>query len=522
MVSTYSFYGSDTSFKNILDQIQTRLETSSQGKVSLIKNTYGTIIECSNTTIYIEVNYPTPERNIEYYQIGLKRMDVTVSYDAQDKEINTFVDRLNKVFTPEEEAHLDEYTPWLKGLVNPEFFDKKILSNSLVIFREHSLISVYNIYKLFNAMGLKPENTVYYSKGDRCRNIHRIEESFKAKGYGVFVLSPFESISPTGKSEDEKITPDAAERTYHELKPYFEKARKENLKVVVFDDGGLMVTTVIDLFACDYGDLIYGYIETTKGGMHAINSRCDLNVTVINLADCVIKNLLNAVIGHSIVQRLREMIPHVGLRGQSVVVVGYGTLGRAIAKDLRRLGMSIYVCEKSNDKVFEALTDGFAVAKDAAYLIREFKPILIMGCTGLDALNYENLSQITRDTYVATVSSNEIKQAYPDFDKYCELDFVENYARTYTLPNKTKLIILGNGASLNLYNGEGANHSEYQAFLAAMIETIGYAILNGPVSGKNGLDTEIADKIINEANILDKYLVLSNSLLGQHSVKKQK
>jgi hypothetical protein len=493
MIKNFDVYGSESSFSEIIKKVESRISNDSEAKY------------------YLE--FPQADRNIEYYQHGLERM--TVCLDSNNGILIDEIEKLCSIFTKEEEERLSQYTPWLRYFVRKEYFEKNIFSECLIIFREHSLISVHNIYKIFEDLGLKPENAVYYSKGDRCKNIFRIEESFKNKGYGVFVLSPFESVSPTGKSEDEKITPEASERVYEELLPYFEKAREENQKVIVFDDGGLMITTVIDLFAKAYGDLIYGYIETTKGGMHSINSRTDLNVTVINLADCVIKNLLNAVIGHSIVQRLREMTPHVGLRGQSVVVVGYGTLGRAISKDLRRLGMSVYVCDTDNERIFEALTDGFPVSKDAGYMIREFKPILVMGCTGLDALTYDNLSQIQRDTYVATVSSNEIKQSYPKFDKLCGLEFVDNYARTYILANGKKLIILGNGASLNLYNGEGANHSEYQPFLAAMIETIIYSVINGPIKGKCGLDTDIADKILNDTDILGKYLKYSNSLIGE-------
>ena len=514
MIRTFDFYGSRVTFSTIISRIKTEIETVLDETVDSTMIGESQVITPSKSKFKLVIDYSTPGKNVEYYQLRLEKMTISVDFSIRNKPICDIVEKHSNIFTPEEEEWLLKYTPWLQDFVNKDLFDKKVLSDCLIIFREHSLISVYNIYQIFRSLGLKPENTVYYSKGDRCRNISRIEESFRDKGYGVFVLNPFESVSETGKSEDEKINPQASDRVYKELKPYFEKAKGEGLRVIIFDDGGLMVTTVIDLFSKDYGNLINGYIETTKGGMHAINSRPDLHVTVINLADCSIKNLLNSVIGHSIVQRLREMIPHIGLRGQSVVLVGYGTLGRAISKDLRRLGMSVYVCDNNNERIFEALADGFPVSKDVKYMIKEFEPILIMGCTGLDALTYDNLVQIQRDTYVATVSSNEIKQSYAIFDKTSKLELVDNYARIYTLENGYRLIILGNGASLNLYNGEGANHSEYQPFLAAMIETIVYSAINGPIKGKNGLDTEIADKIIGEANILGKYLDMSNSLLG--------
>ena len=512
MIKCFDFYGSKRTLNVIVKQIEKFAEQILEKKLRITGEKDAIIISGGNG-FKIEICFPLPSRNIEQYQHGLKRMTVHIDFDPKNNLIAQYIEKLSLIFTPEEENNLNDYTPWLKHFVKESYFKQKILSDCLVIFREHSLISVYNIFKLFREMGLKSQNTVYYSKGDRCRNIHRIEESFKEEGSGVYVLSPFESVSKTGKSEDEKITEAAKERVCKELKPYFEKARKEKLKVVVFDDGGLMVTTVVDLFTKEYGDLVYGYIETTKGGMNAIKTRNDMQVTVINLADCAIKNLLNAVIGHSIVQRLREMIPQIGLRGQSVVVVGYGTLGKTIARDLRGQGMAVYVCDNDNERIFEALADGYPVSKDAGNLIEKFKPILVIGCTGLDALTYENLSKIKRDTHVATVSSNEIKQSYGKFDRTSKLDFIDNYARIYFLKSGYKLTILGNGASLNLYNGEGANHSEYQPFLAAMIEAIIYSVVNGPIRTKNGLDTDIANRILSEANILGKYLDLSKSLL---------
>lgn len=512
MITHNQFYGSEKYFARVIHLVRDWIENTEK-QTTVTENAKNEItIKSHDQKIRVVFQFLEPQRFLEYYQTGLKRMEAIVDSTGEES-IHSYVETLSKIFSPEEEEKLYEYTPLLSKMVSNEYLENQVLSDTIVIFREHSLISVFNVFKELFKLGLKPENTVYYSKGDRCKNIYRIEESFKAMGIGVFVLSPFESVSPTGKTEDETILPEAAERVRNELKPYFEKAREEKKKVIVFDDGGLMITTVIDLFGAEYGDITNGFIETTKGGMHAINARQDLDITVVNLADSEIKNLMSPVIGHSITNRIYELIPQIGLQSQISVVVGYGALGKVIAKDLRNHGMAVYVCDLEPYRVFEALSDGFPVSRDLVYLLKEFKPVLVVGCTGLDALTYENLSKIERDTYIATVSSNEIKQSYPKFDETSQLTFIDNFARIYRLPSGKVLSILGNGASLNLYNGEGATHSDYQPFLAAMIETICYCAVNGPIHTKRGLDTEIANKILKKANTLKRYLVTSGVLL---------
>src|SRR3989304_6231430 len=137
MVTTHDFYGLETSFSKIRDTIHQQAKSGAGVKIS--------------------IDYPTPLRNIEYYQHGLKRMTITVD-SSKGEEMNKFVERLSNIFTPEEENRLATYTPWLRNFIKTEHFENKILSDCMVIFREHSLISVYNIHQLFKELGLKPEN----------------------------------------------------------------------------------------------------------------------------------------------------------------------------------------------------------------------------------------------------------------------------------------------------------------------------------------------------------------------------
>lgn len=70
------------------------------------------------------------------------------------------------------------------------------------------------------------------------------------------------------------------------------------------------------------------------------------------------------------------------------------------------------------------------------------------------------------------------------------------------------MTILADGASLNLFNAEGAVHADYQPFLAS----IGIAILFLAKTARegrklpNGLNTQLANKVEEEAKILETFV----------------
>lgn len=518
LISCHFFHCSKKYFQNLIKELRSIIDFYHKEKTFNVSFQTKTIVlrkPESGEQILITLETSSSRKEDQYFQVDVPSFQIKMSgyvkkntdFSNLFSEISRFVENESLVFSDLEQKKIEEYTPLLEHIVNQAHPKSKILKDFIVIFREHSLLSVFNVAKVLKNYGLTSQNLIFYGKGDRCRNLERIEATFRKMGHKVFTLSPLESVSTTGKTEDEKILPRSVIRLKKELLPIFKKAEREDKKIILFDDGGLLITAIIDKFP-KYLNLITGAIETTKGGMNAIATRPDLPLPIINLADSNIKNYMGTVVAHSITHRLRDIIPQVRFLGETCVIVGYGVLGRPIAHDMRNLGLAVHVCEIDDIKILEAQSDGFPATKDVKRLFTKLHPRIVLGCTGLDALTYENLSLLPNECYVATVSSNEIKQSFPEFNKRWKLNCCDNYGRIYTSPEGKKLIILANGASLNLFNAEGAIHADYQPFLASMIVAILF-LAKAVRKGKklpNGLNTELANQIEEENKILENFV----------------
>lgn len=518
LVYSYSFHCSEEYFQGLkgkINQIVAQYKKKINIKISAQSGNFVLRSISNNEQVLIVFQTCPAHKDDQYFQIGIPLFKIKTSgYLQPDTSLLELFQKINQhlkneslVFSDLEQKKIEEYTPILEQIIHRAYPQNNILKDFIVVFREHTLLSVLNLIKILRKYGLTGNNFVFYGKGDKCRNLERIEATFKKTGYKVFALSPFESISATGKTEDEKILPQSAQRLKEELVPIFNRAQKESKKIVLFDDGGLLITAILDTFP-KYLDLITGAIESTKGGMNAIAARLNLPLPVVNLADSNIKNYMGTVVAHSITHRLREIIPHVRFLGETCVVVGYGVLGKPIAHNMRNLGLAVHVCEIDDIKILEAQSDGFPASKDIKKMFTKLHPRIILGCTGLDALNFKNLSLLPDGCYVATVSSNEVKQCFPKFDKLWKLNHYHNYGRVYTSPKGKRLTILADGASLNLFNAEGAVHADYQPFLAS----IGIAILFLAKTARegrklpNGLNTQLANKVEEEAKILETFV----------------
>lgn len=518
LISCHFFHCSEKYFQSLIKKIRAIVDLHQREKTFGVSFQLKSIIlkkPESDEQILITFEAFSSGKEDQYFQMGIPSFQIKMSsYVKRDtdlsdllSEISQFVENASLVFSDLEQKKIGEYTSVLEHLVNQAHPKSKILRDFVIIFREHSLLSVFNIARVLKSYGLTAQDLIFYGKGDRCRNLERVEATFKKMGHKVFTLSPLESVSTTGKTEDEKILPRSVVRLKKELLPIFKRAERENKRIILFDDGGLLITAIIDEFS-NYLKLITGAIETTKGGMNAIATRSNLPLPIINLADSNIKNYMGAVVAHSITHRLRDIIPHVRFLGETCVVAGYGVLGKPIACDMRNLGLAVHVCETDAIKILEAQSDGFPATKNIKRLFTKLHPRIVLGCTGLDALTYENLSLLPNECYVATVSSNEIKQSFPEFNKRWKLNHYDNYGRVYTSLKGKKLIILANGASLNLFNGEGAVHADYQPFLASMIVAILF-LAEATRKGEklpNGLNTELANQIEEKSKILENFV----------------
>ncbi|MBI3178304.1 MAG: NAD-binding protein, partial [Deltaproteobacteria bacterium] len=233
------------------------------------------------------------------------------------------------------------------------------------------------------------------------------------------------------------------------------KHRANGQSVVVLDDGGL----VADLLHSNpkYADVLGAFklVEQTTGGV-IVSEKHALQAPIINAARSKSKMREAPFIGAAVATKVRQGLERIGkgVAGQKAVVIGFGTVGKELAKQLRESGAKVVVIEPSETRRAAAKDAGFAVADSVKKHLTSAD--LIVGCTGTQTLALEDMKQLKSGATIASASSKQtefqmdaLKRAASKADK------VETEVPTVTLPSyeytlgKKKLTVLGDGWPVN-------------------------------------------------------------------------
>jgi S-adenosylhomocysteine hydrolase len=175
-------------------------------------------------------------------------------------------------------------------------------------------------------------------------------------------------------------------------------AERKRSKLLILDDGGRIVGAVQALLSKQWRGLLspqqISGVEQTRKGARSIRrmgrSAQGVGFSVVNIAESAAKlRFESPMIGLSIVEctshRLQALGHQGGVAGMSVVVVGYGSVGAAVARAcLRHRAKRILVYDEAPERCKEARADGFEIAATIAEALPEGD--LIIGCTGRDSI----------------------------------------------------------------------------------------------------------------------------------------
>ncbi|UCB57121.1 MAG: adenosylhomocysteinase [Candidatus Omnitrophota bacterium] len=142
------------------------------------------------------------------------------------------------------------------------------------------------------------------------------------------------------------------------------------------------------------------------------------------------------------------------LSGTSFVVCGYGWCGRGVAMRARGMGANVVVCEVDPLRALEAVMDGYTVLplRQAAK-----KGDIFVTVTGdASVLRKEHFLSMKDGAILANAGHFNVELDLESLGKLAEKrrplrEFVEEY----TLKNKRRLFVLGEGRLINLVSAEG-------------------------------------------------------------------
>lgn len=205
------------------------------------------------------------------------------------------------------------------------------------------------------------------------------------------------------------------------------------------------------------GPLYGGTEETTTGvvRLRALQKAGKLLYPVIAVNDAETKHDFDNVYGTG--QSALDGIiraTNVLLSGKSVVVAGYGHVGKGVAKRASGLGANVIVTEVDPIAALKAKLDGFSVApmNSAAEVGDVF--ITTTGCK--DVIVADDIAKMKDGAILANAGHFNVEISIPDLEKQSTgTKEINQHTMQYSLKNGSRVYLIGEGRLVNLAAAEG-------------------------------------------------------------------
>ena len=164
---------------------------------------------------------------------------------------------------------------------------------------------------------------------------------------------------------------------------------------IIIDDGAELVSRMI-LHGPDLLEGVIGASEETTTGilkLRAMDTEKALTFPVLAANDARMKHLFDNRYGtgHSSIVSLLSNT-NLFLSGKTVVVMGFGWVGRGLAKYAKGIGARVVVCEPEPVKLLEAYAEGYEAMSSLA--AAEIGDVFITGTGNLKVLRSEHFSRM--------------------------------------------------------------------------------------------------------------------------------
>lgn len=225
---------------------------------------------------------------------------------------------------------------------------------------------------------------------------------------------------------------------------------------ILLDDGA----SLIRLAHREFPDLVGGMRgaaeETTSGvrPLRAMHAAGALRIPVIAVNDAATKYLFDNVYGtgQSCVMTLLD-VTNLQLAGRTVVVVGYGWVGKGVARHAAALGARVVVTELDPIKALQARYDGHRVMS-----LAEAAPSaeVVFAATGLaGAVTYRQVERMPDGVILATAGGGAFELPMAALGRLGPAGDVRAGVTEYRKPDGNRVLVVSGGDCLNCVDGEG-------------------------------------------------------------------
>ncbi len=245
------------------------------------------------------------------------------------------------------------------------------------------------------------------------------------------------------------------------------KIFKKEEKYIIIDTGGYFATLEFNKFIKKRKNII-GIVEDTENGYQKYEKlKNNISFPIISIARSELKNNEDDLVGYSIgfytewiIRKLRKMP-----RYMKCSIIGYGRLGKGIAKYLFNQNIKPLIYDKDPIKLIESFKDGCIPATKEEILKNSE---LIFCATGNGSLNINDFLKIYPGCYIASVTSSDDEFDLNDINNYFQKKIENKFITKYENEN-TYFYLINDGNTVNFIDKEGDRASDFIRIVQAEI-----------------------------------------------------
>ena len=226
---------------------------------------------------------------------------------------------------------------------------------------------------------------------------------------------------------------------------------------LILDDGGDLTNMMHEPRFAKELKRIIGLSEETTTGVHNLEvmlKNKKLKVPAINVNDSVTKSKFDNLYGcrESLADGIKRATD-VMVAGKTVVVAGYGDVGKGSAHSMRGLGARVLITEVDPICALQAAMEGYEVTtmEDAAPRADIF--VTATGCC--DIITEKHFAQMKDNAIVCNIGHFDIEIDMAWLNKNSKAREVKPQVDIHTLKNGNQIIVLAKGRLVNLGCGTG-------------------------------------------------------------------
>ena len=226
---------------------------------------------------------------------------------------------------------------------------------------------------------------------------------------------------------------------------------------ITMDDGADLVSTLHKTRKGSLGDILGGTEETTTGviRLRAMAEKGVLKYPIVAVNDAYTKYLFDNRYGtgQSTIDGIMRATNRL-LAGSVFVVSGYGWCGKGISMRAKAMGARVIVTEGNPLRALEATMDGFEVMpiRDAS----RTGDIFVTATGDINVISKECFGLMKDGAILCNSGHFNVEIAIDELKTISRgRRMIRDFVEEYTLRNKKKIYLLGDGRLINLAAAEG-------------------------------------------------------------------